>query len=111
MPAKKPPDLIDQLRGDLYRTGHRGMQHKAKAWLLDKAEKLIAFNPKNRQELLRLPNRQGFGVHPGEMIFFMYDAKWKDKLPFFDRFPLIFPVEMYPNGFAGMNLHYLPNRE
>jgi hypothetical protein len=111
MPAKKPIDLIDQLRGELYRTGYRGYQNRAKEWLLDKAEKLIAFNPKNRHELLKLPNRQQVGVHPGEMIFFVYDAKWKDKLPFFDRFPLVFPVEMYANGFAGLNLHYLPNRE
>jgi hypothetical protein len=44
----------------------------------------------------------------GKMYLFAYDAKHKDKLPFFDMFPLIFPIEYYSDGFLGLNLHYLP---
>ena len=44
----------------------------------------------------------------GKMYMFAYDAKYKDKLPYFDMFPLVFPIEFYPNGFLGINLHYLP---
>jgi hypothetical protein len=44
----------------------------------------------------------------GKMYLFAYDAKHKDKLPFFDMFPLTFPVEYYSDGFLGLNLHYLP---
>lgn len=44
----------------------------------------------------------------GKMYMFFYDAKHKDTLPFFDQFPLIFLVEMYDDGFLGLNLHYLP---
>ena len=29
-------------------------------------------------------------------------------MPYYDTFPLIFPVEMYKDGFLGINLHYLP---
>ena len=25
----------------------------------------------------------------------------------YDRFPLVFPIERYPDGFLGLNLHYL----
>ena len=39
---------------------------------------------------------------------FYYDAKTKDTLPFWDRFPLVFPIELYNDGFLGINLHYLP---
>jgi hypothetical protein len=39
---------------------------------------------------------------------FFYDAKHKDTLPFFDQFPLIFMIQMYDDGFLGLNLHYLP---
>jgi hypothetical protein len=44
----------------------------------------------------------------GKMYLFTYDAKHKDKLPFFDMFPLVFPIEYYSDGFLGLNLHYLP---
>ena len=44
----------------------------------------------------------------GQMYFFIYDAKLKDELPYWDRFPLVIPVNYYDNGFLGLNLHYLP---
>jgi hypothetical protein len=44
----------------------------------------------------------------GRMYHFFYDAKTKEKLPYWDRFPLIFLVEKYDDGFLGINLHYLP---
>ena len=28
-------------------------------------------------------------------------------LPYYDTFPLIFPIERYTNGFLGINFHYL----
>lgn len=43
----------------------------------------------------------------GKMYFFFYDAKHKDTLPVWDRFPLVFPIEFYKDGFLGLNLHYL----
>lgn len=44
----------------------------------------------------------------GRMYAFYYDAKHKDKLPIWDRFPLVFPIEFYPGGkMLGLNLHYL----
>ena len=47
----------------------------------------------------------------GKMYFFMYDPKHKDDLPMYDRFPLVFPIEAYPDGFLGLNLHYLTTDE
>jgi len=47
---------------------------------------------------------------PGRMYMFAYDAKHKDALPYFDRFPLIFMVGPAKGGFYGLNLHYLPPR-
>ena len=46
----------------------------------------------------------------GQMYFYRYDPKFKDKLPYYDTYPLIFPFkyETSPNpGFWGINLHYL----
>ena len=43
----------------------------------------------------------------GKMYLFHYDPKHKNTLPYYDTFPLIFPVEMYADGFLGINLHYI----
>lgn len=51
----------------------------------------------------------------GQMYLFAYDAKWKDKLPYWDMFPLIVPFESTRaagkagnvDGFMGLNFHYL----
>jgi len=44
----------------------------------------------------------------GKMYAFFYDPKHKKTLPYYDRFPLIFKVKNVPDGFLGINLHYLP---
>lgn len=44
----------------------------------------------------------------GGMYMFVYDPKYKAVLPFYDMYPLVFPIEFYGNGFLGINLHYLP---
>jgi len=43
----------------------------------------------------------------GKMYFYSYNPKWKDKLPWYDTFPLVFPIEKYTDGFLGLNFHYL----
>ena len=45
----------------------------------------------------------------GHMYMFYYDAKHKETLPYFDRFPMIFPYKKVKGGFMGINLHYLPH--
>ena len=47
-------------------------------------------------------------IEIGKMYLFSYDPKTKEKLPYYDKFPLIFPIESYNDGFLGINLHYLP---
>ena len=43
----------------------------------------------------------------GRLYLFQYNAKWKDILPYWDVWPLIFPFDFAANGFYGINLHYL----
>ena len=50
-------------------------------------------------------------VDIGSMFFFQYNAKHDKEypiLPYWDRFPLIFPFAPATGGFYGINLHYLP---
>lgn len=44
----------------------------------------------------------------GHMYMFLYDPKHKETLPYYDRFPLIFPINRAKGGFLGINFHYLP---
>jgi hypothetical protein len=42
------------------------------------------------------------------MQMFFYDPKFKDTLPYYDKFPLVVVIGPAPGGFYGLNLHYLP---
>jgi hypothetical protein len=50
-------------------------------------------------------------IKPGNMYMYMYDPKFKDTLPFYDRFPLVFPFRVKGDRFWGINLHYLNLRQ
>jgi len=61
----------------------------------------------NGREILRnekLTSRLVFG----NMYLFQYDPKHKETLPYYDTLPLVLPFNTAPNGFLGINLHYLP---
>lgn len=47
-------------------------------------------------------------VNFGALNMFIYDPKLKNKLPYYDTFPLVLPIEKYRDGFLGINFHYLP---
>ena len=44
----------------------------------------------------------------GRMSMFFYDPKTKNRLPYYDTFPLVLPLETAKGGFIGLNFHYLP---
>jgi hypothetical protein len=54
------------------------------------------------------PGRLKVEPRPGNMYMYLYDPKTKDTLPYYDRFPLIFPFRIESDRFWGINFHYLP---
>ena len=44
----------------------------------------------------------------GKLYMFGYDAKYKDKLPYWDRYPLIICIGVSATHMLGLNLHYIP---
>ena len=44
----------------------------------------------------------------GRLNLFGYNPKLIAKLPYYDIFPLVLPLEPIKGGFMGMNFHYLP---
>ena len=45
---------------------------------------------------------------PGQMYMWLYDPKHKDTLPYYDTAPLVLLLDIYDDGFLGLNLHYVP---
>ena len=44
----------------------------------------------------------------GRMSLFFFDPIFKQRLPYYDTFPLVLPLEPMKGGFVGLNFHYLP---
>ena len=78
-------------------------------WLVSKA--LEASGPHARRVIRANDERSRDNTIIGRLYFFAYDPKWKDKLSKYDKFPMVFPIEQYQDGFLGLNLHYLTIKE
>ncbi len=70
-------------------------------------DKIKEFGQPGPMDLIRDGKRSGSPFY-GKLNMFFYDPKWKKKLPYYDTFPLVLPLERYSDGFLGINLHYLP---
>jgi hypothetical protein len=81
----------------------------ARIWYRDKAKDVGKVNETSFFKTAggdRLKNSGQFKI--GNMYMFYYDPKHKDTLPYYDRVPLIFPINRAQGGFLGINFHYLP---
>ena len=72
-------------------------------WFTGKAKTAAGY----RRNIMKNTDRSKDNTVIGRMYFFWYDPKLKDVLPVYDRFPMVFPIERYSDGFLGLNLHYL----
>ena len=79
---------------------------ESREWFMKKAKAMrgISRNELMREEPLSSSGRRIIG----SMQMFFYDPKYKETLPYYDRFPLAIIVKPAKGGFLGMNLHYLP---
>jgi hypothetical protein len=76
-------------------------------WLKRKIVELR--NPSNiTRNIVKEKDRYTKTFRIGMLYFFAYDPKTKADLPYYDTFPLVLILEKYPDGFLGLNLHYLP---
>ena len=49
-------------------------------------------------------------IAPGSLYCWFYEPKYRRTLPYYDAFPVAFILNMYNDGFLGINMHYLPLR-
>ena len=87
--------LVDQQQG----------QRQSPGWYRNAVASLTVQPTGNR--LMRDGKLQG-RPSAGRLNLYMYDPKTKEKLPYYDIFPLVLPLETFRGGFLGLNFHYLP---
>ena len=97
--------LFDTLQLGAIRSGVTLRTKESKKWF---REKIDGMKKPSRAALLRdsaLEPSQREMI--GNMYMYMYDPKTKQDLPYYDRFPLVIPMDFTNNGFIGLNLHYI----
>jgi len=108
------PSILTSLSEQKASADYQTNSKESYKWLMTKiAElrnpgRLVIPMTKEKQRFTRPSDRQKFLM--GGLYFFVYDPKTKNDLPYYDRFPLVIPLKRTPDGFIGLNLHYLPLR-
>ena len=95
--------LIDRIKQSLAKEGYSTGTNNARNWLRAKVKELTPTSRALMADRDRLKSNSTIG----KMYFYFYDPKTKDSLPYYDRFPLVIPIERYQDGFLGLNLHYI----
>jgi len=72
-------------------------------WLQRQAKAAVGIN--RRALVANAPSNTKLEI--GSMYMFFYEALHDKTLQYWDRFPLVIPIEIYNDGFLGLNLHYL----
>tara|TARA_B100000579_G_scaffold238903_1_gene195898 strand:- start:632 stop:1219 length:588 start_codon:yes stop_codon:yes gene_type:complete len=98
-------NLFQKLELEAFRKGITPRTEESMAWFRRRAYRIRRVN---RNELMKdEPINLKAGIAGGGMFMYFYDPKTKDKLPYYDQFPLTVIVDKAPGGFYGLNLHYL----
>ena len=99
-------NLFQKLELAAFRKGITPRTAESRAWFQKQAGYLGRIN---NNALLKEPALKTESDQiPGGMFMYFYDPKTKDKLPYYDKFPLTVIIGPAPGGFTGLNLHYLP---
>jgi hypothetical protein len=95
--------LLDRIKTSLAKEGLTPRTNASRVWLRSKVKDLKPTSTALMNDRNRLRNRSMIG----RMYFYFYDPKTKDTMPYYDRFPLVIPIQRYNDGFLGLNLHYI----
>lgn len=95
--------LLNRIKESLAKEGLTPRTNQARAWLRMKIKDLQPTRAALLKDRDRLKERSVIG----KMYFYFYDPKTKEKMKYYDRFPLVIPIERYNDGFLGLNLHYI----
>lgn len=83
------------------------MKYRSQAWFQQQVLLLGKERITPNKLVNNSPSQNKAQIIPGNLYLYAYDPKHKKTLPYYDRFPLVFPFRKTPNGFIGLNMHYL----
>lgn len=98
---------VNKVIGQFHQSGKDLQSEQATRWL---AKNLSHIQTQMRPEIFNRSKpavKRPGNIIEGSMIFFGYDARTKDELPFWDAFPLVILLHKRGNNLLGLNLHYL----
>lgn len=85
------------------------LSRKSVTWLQSKTDNLRT-PTKLANEISKERFRANSQFKMGGLYHFFYDPTTKERLPYWDTFPLVIPLHTVEDGFIGLNMHYLPVR-
>ena len=97
-------DIFEKYRYDI------NIAKKSRTWFEQQALLLSKKRITPNQVLKNDPSALTTNLLPGRLYMYAYDPIGKGTLPYYDRFPLVFPFSKTPDGFIGLNMHYLPHK-
>jgi hypothetical protein len=103
--AKKPPmqDVFERNQYDLLTAVKR-----SRGWFDKQVQEMTRQQLTPKKVLNGDVTKLTTTLIPGNLYMYAYDPKTKEDLPYYDRFPLVFPFRKSAGGFYGLNMHYLP---
>lgn len=81
---------------------------KSKTWFDQQANLLVGKGITPSRLMGQAKSDITMNIVPGNLYMFFYEPAGKETLPYYDRFPMVFPWKKYKGGFIGLNMHYLP---
>lgn len=83
----------------------KSIETKSKTWF--QQQTLLLNKKRINERKLFSQQKLSSRLMPGKLYMFYYDPLLKDSLPYYDKFPLVFPFKVMKEGFLGLNMHYL----
>jgi hypothetical protein len=113
----KQKTIYEKFNTLLNKKGLTSNSRQGITWLRGKVESLYGdkrgvkpFTPQGMIKESSKVLQPGSRKFAGKMYMFRYVPEGKATLPYYDEFPLTFILNMYRDGFLGINFHYLPRK-
>jgi hypothetical protein len=83
----------------------------ADAWFKERVDELYGNSKMPFKRVSQGLKTNTMGNRVGKMYTFRYLPIGRDKLPYYDTFPLIMVLDFKKDSILGINLHYLPHKQ
>jgi hypothetical protein len=100
--SHKKIDIFTEISNDA------GSRARSFEWYTKKIAELKGRGLISKNKLMTYSQMMTSRIEIGSLYMFVYDAKFKATLPYWDAFPIVLPFGFDAQHMTGFNLHYLP---